>query len=88
MVRCFFGTGLAVLLFLSVPAASAPAEQEACLELVQLALEDLSEDPSLLARLRDQLTEAAELCRAGRTQEAAALLRELQGQWMPMGPGN
>ena len=86
MGRPFLGTALVPLLFLSVPAAA--AEQEACLERVQRVLEDLSEDQSLRARLRDQLAEAAEMCRAGRTQEAAALLRELQGQWMPMGPGN
>ncbi len=69
-------------------AASATAEQQRCLDLVALVIEDLSENKSLLARLRDRLAEAAALCREGRTQEAETLLRELQGQWMPMGPGN
>jgi pentatricopeptide repeat protein len=72
----------------SHPVASATAERQRCLDLVQLVIEDLSENQSLLARLRDRLAEAAALCRAGRTQDAETLLRELQGQWMPMGPGN
>ena len=72
----------------SPPAASATAERQRCLDLVALVIEDLSESPPLLARLRDRLAEAAALCREGRTQEAETLLREFQGQWMPMGPGN
>ncbi len=72
----------------SALAASATAERQRCLDLVQLVIEDLSESSSLLARLRDRLAEAAVLCREGRTQEAETLLHELQGQWMPMGPGN
>ncbi len=73
----------------SHPVASATAERQRCLDLVQLVIEDLSENRSLkLARRRDRLAEAAALCREGRTQEAETLLRELQGQWMPMGPGN
>ena len=75
-------------LAVSPPAASATAERQRCLDLVALVIEDLSESKSLLARLRDRLAEAAALCREGRTQEAETLLRELQGQWMPMGPGN
>ncbi len=73
----------------SPPAVSATAERQRCLDLVAPVIEDLSENQSLiLARLRDRLAEAAALCREGRTQEAETLLRELQGQWMPMGPGN
>ncbi len=75
-------------LAVSPPAASATPERQRCLDLVELITEDMSEDPSLLARLRDRLAEAAALCREGRMQEAETLLRELQGQWMPMGPGN
>ncbi len=76
--------------FLTVPplAASTTAERQDCLDLVQMVIEDLSESPSLLARLRERRAEAAALCREGRTQEAETLLRELQGQWMPLGPGN
>ncbi len=72
----------------TVLAASAAADRQRCLDLVQVVIEDLSENQSLLARLRDRLAKAAALCREGRTQEAETLLRELQGQWMPMGPGN
>ncbi len=72
----------------SPPAVSATAERQRYLNLVTLVIDDLSESQSLLARLRDRLAEAAALCREGRTQEAETLLRELQGQWMPMGPGN
>ncbi len=72
----------------STLAASAAAERQRCLDLVALVIEDLSENQTLLARLRDRVAEAAALCREGRTQEAETLLRELQGQWMPMGPGN
>ena len=72
----------------SALAASAAADRQRCLDLVQVVIEDLSENQSLLARLRDRLAEAAALCREGRTQEAETLWRELQGQWMPMGPGN
>ncbi len=72
----------------SPPTVSATAERQRCLDLVTLVIDDLSESQSLLARLRDRLAEAAVLCREGRTQEAETLLHELQGQWMPMGPGN
>ncbi len=80
----------ALVPFLSAPAlaASATAERQRCLDLVALIIEDLSENKSLLARLRDPLAEAVALCREGRTQEAETLLRAFQGQWMPMGPGN
>ncbi len=88
MGRLILAAALASLLPATPLAASATAERQRCLDLVQLVIEDLSESPSLLARLRDRLAEAAALCREGRTQEAAALLRELRGQWMPMGPGN
>ena len=77
---------LALVLF-AWPAAAATAVED-CLDLVKLTVEELSEDPSLLARLREQLDQAEELCRAGKTQEAEALLREMIGRWMPMGPGN
>ncbi len=72
----------------SPPATSATAERQRCLDLVALVIEDSRESPPLLARLRGRLAEAAALCREGGTQEAETLLRELQGQWMPMGPGN
>ncbi len=98
MGRLFLAAALAAFLYVSPlyvsplaaspPAASATAERQRCLDLVALVIEDLSESKSLLARLRDRLAEAAALCREGRTQEAETLLRELQGQWMPMGPGN
>ncbi len=93
MGRLILAAALASLLSVSPlaaspPAASATAEQQRCLDLVALVIEDLSENPSLLARLRDRLAEAAALCREGRTQDAETLVRELQGQWMPMGPGN
>ena len=98
MGRLFLAAALAAFLYVwplyvsplaaSPPAASATAERQRCLDLVALVIEDLSESQSLLARLRDRLAEAAALCREGRTQEAETLLRELQGQWMPMGPGN
>ncbi len=70
----------------SPPATSATAERQRCLDLVALVIEDSSESPPLLARLRDRLAEAAALCRAGRTQEAETFLRELQGQWDARGP--
>ena len=88
MGRLILAAALAAFLFVSPPAASPTAERQRCLDLVALVIEDLSENKSLLARLRDRLAEAAALCREGRTQEAETLLRELQGQWMPMGPGN
>ncbi len=88
MGRLILAAALTSLLFTSPLAASATAEQQRCLDLVALVIEDLSESQSLLARLRDRLAEATARCRDGRTQEAETLLRELQGQWMPMGPGN
>ena len=92
MRRLILAVALASLLsaplFTSPLAASATAARQRCLDLVQLAIEDLSESSPLLARLRDRLAEAVVLCREGRTQEAETLLRELQDQWMPMGPGN
>ena len=56
------------------------------MDLVALVIEESSESPPLLARLRDRLAEAAAPCRAGRTQEAETSLRELQGQWNARGP--
>jgi pentatricopeptide repeat protein len=98
MGRLILAAALASLLAVSTLAAStlaastltasAAAERQRCLDLVALVIEDLSENQSLLARLRERLAGAAALCREGRTQEAETLLRELQGQWMPMGPGN
>jgi hypothetical protein len=70
----------------SPPATSATAGRPRCLDLVALVIEDSSESPPLLARLRDRLAEAAAPCRAGRTQEAETSLRELQGQWNARGP--
>ena len=81
------GATLVFVLAFSGTLAGASPEQD-CLDLVELVTEDMGEDQSLLARLRDRLTRAAELCRTGRTEEAEALLRELQSKWLPMGPGN
>lgn len=69
-------------------AAEADREQERCLELVKFVTEDMRADMSLLAQLRDELQEAADLCREGRIEEAEALLKKLQRDWMPMGSGN
>lgn len=88
MGRLILAAALVPFLTASLSAASDTAEQQRCLDLVALVIEDLSENQTLLARLRDRLAAAAALCREGRTQEAETLLRELQGQWMPMGPGN
>ena len=81
------GATLGFVLGVSSALAGASPEQN-CLDLVELVTEDMGEDQSLLARLRDRLARAAELCRSGRSEEAEALLRELQGEWLPMGPGN
>lgn len=88
MGRLILAAALVPFLTASLSAASDTAARQRCLDLVALVIEDLSEDQTLLARLRDRLAGAAALCREGRTQEAETLLRELQGQWMPMGPGN
>ena len=89
MGRLILAAALVPFLTASLSAASDTAARQRCLDLVALVIEDLSENQTLLARLRDRLAGAAALCREeGRTQEAETLLRELQGQWMPMGPGN
>ena len=88
MGRLILAAALVPFLTASLSAASDTAARQRCLDLVALVIEDLSENQTLLARLRDRLAEAAALCREGRTQEAETLLREFQGQWMPMGPGN
>ncbi len=81
------GATLGFVLAYSGALAGASPEQD-CLDLVKLVTEDMSEAQSLLARLRDRVARAAELCRTGRTEAAGALLRELQGEWLHMGPGN
>ena len=73
---------------LAVPAAAAESETARCLDLVRLVTEELSADSSALALARGKLARAADLCEAGHTEEAEALLKKIQAEDMPMGMGN
>ncbi|MFQ5467344.1 MAG: hypothetical protein ACE5DS_04330 [Kiloniellaceae bacterium] len=82
---------VALLPWLAVTVGPVPAParaEEDCKVLLARVSEMMSEDSAILARVRDKLERAAELCAAGENEAAVRLLREITDAWMPMGMGN
>ena len=80
-----------VLLAVFVPgilAAAPVTDAPDCMAFLKDTREWLGQDSMMLSQARDKLARAEELCRAGKADEAVALLQAVRDSWMPMGTGN
>ena len=73
-----------LLTALALPAAAAEPD---CSALVKTVTAMAQEDSRVLAQVRGKLQQARELCESGKSEEAVALLKDIQDNWTPMGMG-
>ena len=79
MIRA--GRAIAIAGALLAPGAlAAGSDEEACLKRVAAARVEFAEDSRLLSIVRGSLDHAADLCRAGRSEEALHLVQSLRDQ--------